>query len=68
MFLQLTAEEPEDAQVPGRPYTFGLLKKAQAMGDLEALRKHDRRAMKVHLGKDVLGGLAALKDAVQSVI
>ena len=37
VFLQLTAEEPEDAQVPGRPYTFGLLKKAQAMGDLEAL-------------------------------
>jgi hypothetical protein len=68
VFLQLTAEEPEDAQVPGRPYTFGLLKKAQAMGDLEALRKHDRRAMKVHLGKDVLGGLAALKEAVQSVI
>ncbi len=68
LFLQLTAEEPEDAQVPGRPYSFGVLKKAQAMGDLEALRKHDRRAMKVHLGKDVLGGLAALKEAVQSVI
>jgi transaldolase/glucose-6-phosphate isomerase len=68
LFLQLTSEDLEDAAVPGRPYTFGLLKKAQALGDLEALRKHDRRAVRVDLGKYVLGGLAALKDAVQSAI
>ena len=38
VFLQLTSEDLEDAPIPGRPYTFGLLKKAQALGDLEALR------------------------------
>ncbi len=68
MFLQLTSEDLEDAPVPGRPYTFGLLKKAQALGDLEALRKHNRRAVRIDLGKDILGGLAALKDAVQSAV
>ena len=68
LFLQLTSEDLEDAAVPGRPYTFGLLKKAQALGDLEALRKHNRRAVRVDLGKDVLAGLAALKDAVLSGI
>jgi len=68
VFLQLTAKDPEDAQVPGRRYTFGLLKKAQALGDLEALRKHNRRVVRVDLGEDVLSGLAALKEAVRSAI
>jgi transaldolase / glucose-6-phosphate isomerase len=68
LFLQLTSEDLEDAAVPGRPYTFGLLKRAQALGDLEALRKHNRRAVRVDLGKDLLAGLAALKDAVQAAI
>ncbi|MGB6066608.1 MAG: bifunctional transaldolase/phosoglucose isomerase [Desulfomonilaceae bacterium] len=68
LFLQLTSEDPEDAPVPGRQYTFGLLKKAQALGDLEALRKHNRRALRIDLGKDVLEGLAALKRAVESSI
>jgi hypothetical protein len=66
LFLQLTAEDLEDAQVPGRPYTFGLLKKAQALGDLEALRKHNRRAVRIHLGEDVLRGLADLRQTVES--
>jgi hypothetical protein len=68
LFLQLTCEDVEDAPVPGRRYTFGLLKKAQALGDLEALRKHHRRALRVDLGKDVLRGLVTLKNALQSAI
>ena len=40
LFLQLTADDTEDAAVPGEPYSFGVLKRAQALGDLEALRKH----------------------------
>jgi transaldolase / glucose-6-phosphate isomerase len=60
LFIQLTADDAEDAAIPGTNYTFGILKQAQAAGDLEALKKHGRRIMRVHLGKDVEKGLAQL--------
>ncbi|MGD8791101.1 MAG: bifunctional transaldolase/phosoglucose isomerase, partial [Anaerolineae bacterium] len=63
LFLQLTADDVEDASVPGKPYSFGLLKRAQALGDLEALRKHGRRVIRIDLGDDVDGGLKALAEA-----
>jgi transaldolase/glucose-6-phosphate isomerase len=64
LFLQLTADDAEDVQVPGAPYTFGVLKRAQALGDLEALRKHGRRVMCIHLGRDVAQGLAAVREVI----
>jgi transaldolase/glucose-6-phosphate isomerase len=64
LFLQLTADDAEDADIPGRPYTFGVLKRAQAQGDLEALRKHGRRVMRIHLGSDVARGLAAVREVI----
>jgi transaldolase/glucose-6-phosphate isomerase len=64
LFLQLTAEDTEDIDIPGRPYTFGVMKQAQARGDLEALRKHGRRVMRVHLGTNTLDGLRHLAEAL----
>ena len=64
LFLQLTADDTEDAAVPGEPYSFGVLKRAQALGDLEALRKHGRRVVRIHLGKDAGAGLKALAEAL----
>jgi transaldolase/glucose-6-phosphate isomerase len=64
LFLQLTADDTEDADVPGEPYSFGVLKRAQALGDLEALRKHGRRVMRIHLGADVAAGLRVLAEAI----
>ncbi len=64
LFLELTGDDPEDLPVPGKPYTFGIFKNAQALGDLEALRQHGRRVMRVHLGNDILRGLAQLQQAV----
>ena len=68
LFLQLTADVEEDVPVPGEKYTFGLLKRAQAQGDLEALHEHDRRAIRVHLGTDVQSGLERLIDSVDSAL
>ena len=68
LFLQLTVDEPKDAQIPEQPYTFGMLQRAQALGDLEALHKHDRRAIRLHLGSDASQGLEALKKAILSAI
>jgi glucose-6-phosphate isomerase len=65
LFLQLIADDAEDAPIPGAPYTFGLLKQAQALGDWEALQKHGRRILRVHLGEDVLRGLELLSQMIQ---
>jgi transaldolase / glucose-6-phosphate isomerase len=67
-FIQLTAVDVEDAAIPGKAFTFGLLKKAQALGDLEALRKHKRRVVRVDLGNDVRHGLASLTDILSSAV
>ena len=64
LFLQLVADEAEVVPVPGKPYSFGLLLQAQALGDLQALRKHRRRVVRVHLGGDVMQGLKALERAI----
>ena len=59
--LQLTVDEAKDAPVPGKPYTFGILRRAQAQGDLQALREHGRRVMRIHLGDDAVEGLKAVQ-------
>lgn len=64
LFLQLTADDDEDTPVPSAPYTFGVLKRAQALGDLEALRKHGRRVVRVDLGLDVGQGLSRLAQVL----
>jgi transaldolase/glucose-6-phosphate isomerase len=64
LFLQLTADDTEDANIPGQPYTFSVMKRAQALGDLEALRKHGRRVMRIHLGVNAIDGLKHLAEAL----
>ncbi len=68
LFLQLTADPSEDVAVPGQPYTFGTFKAAQAQGDLEALRKHGRRVMRIHMGSNAAKGLAALEHAIDAAL
>jgi glucose-6-phosphate isomerase len=46
-FLVLVGDDPEDAAIPGRSFSFGQLKRAQAAGDLAALRAAGRRAVHV---------------------
>jgi len=66
LFLQLTADNPNDLPLPGRSYSFGTLKNAQAQGDLEALRNYDRRTLRVHLGTDAAQGIQTLLQAVKA--
>lgn len=68
LFIQLTADDREDMEIPDRPYTFGVLKRSQALGDLQALRKHGRRVVRIHLGGDALGGLKLLDDVLEPAL
>ena len=68
VFLQITCDDAADVPVPGQKYTFGVVKAAQARGDFAVLAERGRRALRVHLGKDVKAGLATLAAAVQQAI
>ncbi|MCC5950331.1 MAG: hypothetical protein JJT89_17905 [Nitriliruptoraceae bacterium] len=48
-FLVIVGDDPVDAAIPGEPYTFSRLKRAQAAGDLDALRAAGRTALVVDL-------------------
>lgn len=68
VFLQITCDDAVDVLVPGQKYTFGVVKAAQARGDFAVLVERGRRALRVHLGKDVAAGLATLTDAVNQAL
>jgi transaldolase / glucose-6-phosphate isomerase len=68
VFLQITCDDAVDILVPGQKYTFGVVKSAQARGDFAVLAERGRRALRVHLGKDVAAGLAVLTDAVNQAL
>ncbi len=65
VFLQLTSQDARDVAIPREPFGFSVLKQAQSQGDLESLVKHNRRAVRVDLGLDVIAGLKRLLQAVQ---
>jgi transaldolase/glucose-6-phosphate isomerase len=64
VFLQITCDDQSDLAVPGQSYTFGVVKSAQARGDFAVLAERGRRALRVHLGKNLKSGLHALAKAV----
>jgi transaldolase / glucose-6-phosphate isomerase len=68
VFLQITCDDANDLPVPEQKYTFGIVKAAQARGDFQVLADRKRRALRVHLPKDVEAGLESLKQAVFSAI
>jgi transaldolase/glucose-6-phosphate isomerase len=67
VFLQVTCDDPADIDVPGHSYSFGVVKAAQASGDLDVLVERGRRALRVHL-KDVNAGLAELARAMDAAL
>jgi len=68
VFLQITAEDAHDLPIPGQKYTFGVVKAAQARGDLAVLRERGRRALRIHLGADVDAGLGKLAAALERAL
>jgi transaldolase/glucose-6-phosphate isomerase len=68
VFLQITCDDAEDLPVPGQKYTFGVVKAAQARGDFQVLADRKRRALRVHLGADVVGGLGKLEQAIEKAL
>jgi transaldolase / glucose-6-phosphate isomerase len=68
VFLQLTCDDARDLPVPGQKFTFGVVKAAQARGDFAVLAERKRRALRVHLGKDVAAGLRTLAASIEGAL
>jgi glucose-6-phosphate isomerase len=65
VFLQITGAVTRDVDVPGRPFTFGRLQMAQALGDTRALEQRDRPVVRLHL-TDRPAGVRQLLDAADA--
>jgi transaldolase/glucose-6-phosphate isomerase len=64
LYIQVTTDDTVDVPIPGQPFTFSVLKQAQAQGDLQSLRDHGRRVIRLHIGGDLAVGLSRLTDSV----
>jgi hypothetical protein len=68
-FLQLVWDGPRDLEIPDAPYSFGTLKNAQAIGDLQTLRGHDLPAERARLdGEDPAAALAQLTARIKGLL
>nr|MDP9361790.1 glucose-6-phosphate isomerase [Acidobacteriota bacterium] len=65
VFMQLTGGGHEDVPIPNEKFGFGVLVRAQAIGDLQSLASRKRRAISVDLGENIDAGLEALAKTVK---
>lgn len=68
LFIQITSDDTKDLEIPGKPYSFGVLKQSQAIGDYESLLKHKRRVLKINIGSDIEKGLKELYKLIKKSI
>jgi hypothetical protein len=68
LFLLITTDTSEDLVIPGQPYGFSTLQRAQALGDYRALVDKGRRVVRVHVDVDVESGIRHLTDAMRSAL
>lgn len=65
VFLQITTRDSSDLAIPDWKFGFSTLKQAQARGDFQALTKHGRRVVRVHLDGVPTELLAGLEDRLK---
>lgn len=65
LFMQIVDEDSKDIQIPGKPFSFNILKQAQAAGDYESLIKHNRRVLRLNIGSDIDKGLMNLYKIIK---
>ncbi|MCA1621050.1 MAG: bifunctional transaldolase/phosoglucose isomerase [Acidobacteria bacterium] len=68
VFIQVTAADARDVEIPGEPFTFSTLKQAQALGDFRSLSAKGRRAVRVEIGSDVAAGLRRLFEIIREAV
>lgn len=64
LFIQLTADEKIEVNIPDKNYSFGIFKRAQADGDFTLMLTHSRRIIRVDLNGDIHQGMGKLINLV----
>ena len=64
VFFQIIANDRIDFPIPGEPYTFTILKQAQASGDFRALVQRGRRVIGIDLRDNTIAGLKRLHELI----
>ena len=67
-FLSLLVNSESDVEIPGQSFTFKKLKDAQALGDLETLREHDRPAQIVRGTGDPASAVRKLHEQIKEIL
>lgn len=62
LFIQITADPENDVEIPGEGISFGILERAQSLGDYEALQTRGRKLIRIHLDKGNLDQILAEID------
>jgi hypothetical protein len=68
VFMQLTGGAHDDVSIPNEKFTFGVLVRAQAIGDFQSLTSRKRRAISIDLGDNIEAGLDALAKTVKDAL
>jgi len=68
VFLQVTADDVHDLDCPGHSYSFGVLARAQALGDMQALQGSGQRVLRVHVSGDLRAAVEKLVAAVDEAL
>jgi glucose-6-phosphate isomerase/transaldolase/glucose-6-phosphate isomerase len=68
LFLQIVQDDAKDVPIPGQPYSFSVLKQAQAIGDMQSLTSRRLPVLRVTLGREPAAGWRALAAAVRSAV
>jgi RpiB/LacA/LacB family sugar-phosphate isomerase len=66
--IELTGDDRDDLPIPGEGYGFSVLKAAQAIGDLETLRKAGRRVIRLHFGGRAAAGIEKVAAMVRKTV
>ena len=68
VFVQITTAPDEDLPIPGKAATFGVLSRAQALGDFQALIEKGRRTIRIDLRDGLGSGLPELESLLSSAL
>ncbi len=68
LFIQITQEHDKPLPIPDEKYGFALLNTAQHLGDFQSLAAHGRRVVRLDLGRDPLGSLRKLREAMDRAL
>lgn len=63
----ITGDDETSTEIPEAGYTFSVLKRAQALGDVETLDAHDRRTVRIHV-KNTSAAAQAIKGLFEEAM